>query len=233
MYLGRTQSALRTYFEDMERVQEEIWRGINVKGKTVIDVGVGYSTKKLIELGARVVGVDNDLSKIASSMNIPIVVCDFLNFPFQSRIADMVVFYFTLHEINPNFHLHALSIAGKIAPQVVVVEPLPNGCLEYEEFARIWRNAMRSIGKFEEYKTPEYWENILKKAGFRITLKRVVSWRATIPPEVLKDIVRTTVREWKRKRVAERWIRALQTKFLEESPKMMWSDIFVVIGRRV
>ncbi|WP_457742112.1 class I SAM-dependent methyltransferase [Thermococcus sp.] len=192
---------------------------------------MGNSTKKLIELGAKVVGVDNDPSKVDSSVNIPIVICDFLNFPFQSRIADMVVFCFTLHEINPNFHFRALSIARKIAPQVIIVEPTPNGCPAYEEFAWIWRNAMRSIGKFEEYKTPEYWENILKKAGFRITLKKIVSWHATIPPEVLNDIVKTTIKEWRRKRVAERWIKALQTKFLEESLKMKWSDILVIVGR--
>jgi len=226
--LNRTLSVSKTYFEDVKRVQNEIWQDIDVRDKIVIDVGVGESTKKLIELGARVVVVENDPQRI-KELNVPIIICDFLNFPFQTRIADIVVFYFTLHEINPNFHASALSIASKIAPQVIIVEPFPHGCPAYEEFAWIWKNAMQSIGRFEEYKPLNYWETILKKVGFKIISRKIVNWKVNIPQEVLEDMVRVTIEDWKKKGVSEIWIDTLQ-KFLEKKPKMKWSDIAVIVG---
>jgi len=51
-------------------------------------------SENLTELGAKVVGVDTNLQKITNykKLGIPIFVCDFLNFPFQKQVADLVVF---------------------------------------------------------------------------------------------------------------------------------------------
>jgi len=222
---------LRAYLRDAQRVSDEIWTEIDVGGKVVIDVGVGDSTRRLAELGAEVVAVERDLKKVQKlEPSVPVLICDFLNFPFRRKVADAVVFSFVLHEMNPEHHLKALSIAGKIAPRVIIVEPVPYGCPAYEEFARIWRNAMHSIGRFEEYKPPSYWGNILEKAGFKVVFRRLVNWKVAIPRSVLEDIVRTTAEDWKKKGVSERWIRALQG-FLQNDPKMKWSDIVVILGK--
>jgi 2-polyprenyl-3-methyl-5-hydroxy-6-metoxy-1,4-benzoquinol methylase len=59
---------LKTYFKSnalkLQKNENEIWQSIKVKGLTVIDFGIGESTEKLAELGARVIVVDKDLEKI-------------------------------------------------------------------------------------------------------------------------------------------------------------------------
>ncbi len=230
--MDKAQRASKTYFKDAERVQEEIWMNINVRGKVVLDIGIGESTQKLTELGAKVVGVDTNLQKITNykKLGIPIFVCDFLNFPFQKQVADLVVFYFTLHEINPKFHIKALTIARKIAPMVIVVEPVPWGCIAYEEFAQLWKDAMHSVGKFEDYMPPEYWKEVIQKAGFKITLEKTVKWRTYVPPTVLRNIVETTIEEWRKMGVKEYYIKKLE-KFTKENPRVKWSDIIVLVGK--
>ncbi len=56
-----------SYFMDKERVLRVIWSTINVKGKVILDFGIGESTEILVKLGAKVIGVDNDIEK---SLNI-------------------------------------------------------------------------------------------------------------------------------------------------------------------
>jgi len=230
--LNKTPFVSKTYFKDAERVQNEIWKDIDVRDKTVIDVGIGESTEKLVELGAKVIGVDNDFRKIMSyrKSGIPLILCDFINFPFHRRIADIVVFYFTLHEICPCHHHRALITARKIAPTVIIVEPSSHGCLAYREFARLWRDAMNSVGKFEEYMPAEYWEGIVRKAGFDKTLRKTVKWKAEVPIEVLGNIITATINEWKDMGVGEYYIKKLQ-EFLKENPRLTWSNIEVIIGK--
>ncbi|RLG78367.1 MAG: hypothetical protein DRO40_13870 [Thermoprotei archaeon] len=127
------------YWEEVERVQNEIWASINVKGVTVIDVGVGESTQQLVKLGANVIGIDIDVKKVERflKLNIPMIVYDFMDAPFRREIADLVVFYFTLHEVDPSIHDKILHVVKEIAPLVMVVEPSPYGCPTYEKYAEI------------------------------------------------------------------------------------------------
>ena len=137
-----------SYFMDKERVFREILSTINVKGKVIVDFGIGESTEFLIKLGAKVIGVDNDIGKIVkySRLNIPLIKCDILEFPFKTRVADVSIFSFILHEINPKHHVNAIRIARKISFEIVVIEPSPKGCKAYAEYAKLWREAMRNVG---------------------------------------------------------------------------------------
>ncbi len=74
---------VRRYRDDERRIKEEVWSVTNVLGKVVLDVGVGESTAVLKHLGAKVVGVECDANKVSeySYLGVPIIVCDFLNFP--------------------------------------------------------------------------------------------------------------------------------------------------------
>jgi len=80
-----SEKQLKEYLRDKERIDEEIWSLVDVKGKIVIDVGVGDSTKRLLELGAKVIGIDKDLNKLKDfrGSNIPLVLGDFLCSPFR------------------------------------------------------------------------------------------------------------------------------------------------------
>jgi hypothetical protein len=179
-----------------------------------------------------VVVVERELENVVKweALRVPVVLCDFLDFPFRKRVAELVVFSFTLHEINPGLHASALRLTAEIAPRVLVVEPSPKGCGAYEEFAKIWRGAMRAVGRFEEYWPAEYWEALLEGAGFEILCRRTVKWNVDVPGEVLRELVSGTVEEWRKLGVPDPWIDAL-SELPEKYGGMRWSDIVVIEGR--
>lgn len=57
-------ACLDEYLREENRIEKEIWSVIDVRGKTVIDVGVGESTRKLKELGATVIAVGSNPEKL-------------------------------------------------------------------------------------------------------------------------------------------------------------------------
>ncbi len=218
------------YSEERRRIDREVWSFVEpiVKGKTVIDVGVGDSTKKLVKLGAITIGVDRDLQKLKEASGFPIL-CDFLHPPFRGK-ADVVVFYFTLHEIGPLLHTKAISIARELAPRIVIVEPSPEGNEVYNEYAELWRVAMYSIGRFEDYKPIEYWRSLLEGSDFRISSK-TIRWRVNVPLDELKEIINATIEEWRRLRVKQEYIEGLKD-LLKRAKEIGfgWSDVNVLVG---
>jgi len=222
------------YFDDRERVLHEVWSTVNVKGKVVIDFGIGKSTEILVKLGAKVVGVDNNIEKIVkySSLRVPLIKCDILKFPFRRKIADTSVFSFILHEVNPKHHVDVIEIARDISSEVVIIEPSPRGCKIYNEYAKLWRNAMRSIGLFEEYKPLKYWIRLVEKAGFKVAKTKVVKWKAKIPSKVLDEILARDSEEWRKLGVREEYIRKLSQLLKHAKEKgMRWSNIYVIVGK--
>ena len=222
-----------SYEADCERVAREIWSTVNVKNLLVIDFGVGDSTKKLVELGAKVVGVDISFEKLIeiSHLGIPLMKCSITEFPFRRRIADLTVFYFTLHEINPSLHEEAIRTAHLIAPKIMIVEPAPQGCPLYRQYARIWREAMHSINKYEDYKPLSYWRRLVEENSYKIVVSREIEWRISIPQRVLEKIVWDTAREWGKQGVDSKYINKLKEllKQAEKQP-MKWSNIIVIVG---
>ncbi len=222
-----------TYLEDLERVRSEIWSLVDVKGKVVVDVGVGESTERLAELGAEVVGVDLDLSKLRehAERGVHVVLCDLRALPFREKAADLTVFCFTLHEINPLLHREALIAARKVSARVMIVEPSPQGCPTYMAYARILREAMHSVGRFEDYKPREYWVNLLREAGFQVTVERTIKWRVDVPYDVLREIAERAEKEWEELGVERKYVAEMRNLLEEVKRKgMKWSDINVVIG---
>jgi len=236
MFVKQTSTASKNYFEyvkEQERVEKEIWSSINVKDLTVADFGVGESTKKLIDLGAKVIAVDRDSQKLKKydNLSISLIKCDITNFPFDNRTANLVVFYFTLHEINPLIHKEVISTTYKISPKIMVVEPSPKGCPAYQRYAELWRRTMHSIGRFEDYQPISYWKKLIESCGFEIVVLKKVKQKTDIPPNVLEEIVQHTIKEWKKLSVKSEYVHKMN-EFLEYAKKngMSWSGLIVMIG---
>ncbi|MEM2941559.1 MAG: hypothetical protein QW304_08450 [Thermoproteota archaeon] len=199
----------------------------------VIDFGVGESTKKLSGLGAKVIVVDRDLEKLKTyrSLGTSLIDCNIANLPFRSEIAGLAVFYFTLHEIDPRIHKEAISKVREASSGIMVVEPSPKGCSTYNRYAELWRRAMHSIGKFEDYQPASYWKRLVEDCGFRVIVLKKVKQTTNIIPRVLEEIVQSTIEEWRKMSVKEKYVREMN-KFLEYAKKngMRWSDLIVIIG---
>ena len=165
-------SQIETLYElEQRKVQETIWSHIDVENLTVIDFGVGESTQKLLELGARVIAIDKDKEKLRKYVgsDASLIRCDIVKIPFHAKIADLAVFYFTLHEIDPKLHRDVILSARRVSSKIMAVEPFPSDRPAYEIYADIWRRAMHSIGKFEDYQKASYWKRLIEWC--RIQLK--------------------------------------------------------------
>ncbi|OKY78752.1 MAG: SAM-dependent methyltransferase [Candidatus Methanohalarchaeum thermophilum] len=137
---------------EREKMWEEVLSDLEVEGCKVIDVGVGESTEKLVEAGAQVVGVDTDIEKLKGcELDVPLIKCDILNFPFERRIADLTFFNFILHEINPQKHSEAIRLASHISPEIAVIEPSPEVGSVYQRFNELQQEIIESLGGYEEY----------------------------------------------------------------------------------
>ncbi len=210
-----------------------IWSFIDVEGLTVIDFGVGESTKKLVNLGARVIAVDWNVENLIKydDLGIPLIKCDIASLPFNARTADLAVFYFTLHEIDPLVHKEAVSNVYRVSSKIMVVEPSPKGCLTYQRYAELWRKAMHSIGRFEDYRPVSYWKKLIERCGFEITVLKRVRQDRDISHEVLEEEIRRIIDEWRKLSVGSKYVNEMD-EFLEYAKRngMRWSDLIVMIG---
>lgn len=239
MSVKQTPTVSKSYFKDnisdyeSEKNREEIWSSVNVKGLTVIDFGVGESTEKLIDLRAKVIAVDRDIEKLKkyNNLGIQLINCDITNFPSDNKFADLAVFYFTLHEIDPLIQKEVISATYRISSKIMVVEPSPNGCLAYQRYAGLWRSAMHSIGRFEDYQPISYWKKLIESCGFEIVVLKKIKQNTDIPPNVLEEIAQSTIEEWRKLSVESKYINEIY-EFLEYVKKngMRWSDLIVMIG---
>jgi ubiquinone/menaquinone biosynthesis C-methylase UbiE len=240
IYLRET-SASKSYFDDAKRIRSEILSVLSrVKPKVIVDVGVGESTKNLLSnTPGLIIAVDLDCEKLIgfpeeiSSSNtvneLMLVCCDTLHLPLRLESIDLVLLYFVLHEINPKLHMDTLAGIKKVSKYTLIVEPIPNGNELYRRMCTIWRDAMRSVGKFEEYREPEYWLQLLDRLNFHIVEKRIISWKTTVPHEVLKTVISSWISEWRRINMPKEFIKQLEM-FLEETKEFRWSDILVVLA---
>lgn len=224
------------YEEEQKRVEEEVWSLIHVDDAVVIDCGIGEnatSTRTLLDKGAHVVTVDKDRTALESHTDLPVqlVQCDIVDMPFTSGAADAALFYFTLHEIDPAFHEKILSEMAHIVSRVIIVEPAPGENEAYQQFEKLWRDAMHAVGKFEDYQVLSYWEELLQTNGFAIVLSRSVNQKVDVPPEEIEKIHEFTVKIFKEEGVPEKYINEMKI-FSEYAKKveMRFSDITVVIG---
>ncbi len=225
---------MHSYEKDAERViREALAYPLDVH--VVVDVGVGFSTLYLAEnsLGY-VVGVDVDPSSfegLDNSAVLDFVVANAPLLPLRDKAVGIVVFYFTLHEVNPRLHVAVLSEARRTACSVLVVEPSPHGSRLYEEYAVLWREAMHSIGGFEDYMPAEYWAEVVEKAGFKVEKLGFVEWKAYMPPELFRRHIEAVAREWEDMGVSTTVIERLRRLSGETKRALFkWSDLIIVFG---
>jgi len=124
-----------------------------------------------------------------------------------------------------------LSALKEVTQCLIVVEPSPHGCQLYEKFAKIWREAMRSIGRFEEYQPLEYWVKVLELAGLKICSTKNVSWQHPVPFKVLETIIRSSIQEWRSLGVDYQHINVMLN-FLNNAKYNVfkWSDLIVIVA---
>lgn len=220
------------YKSERERVWKEILSDLEVDGSKVIDVGIGESTEKLAEAGAQVIGIDSEIEKLKEcEVDVPLVKCNIVNFPFEKRIADLTLFNFTLHEINPHQHSEAIRMASLISPRLAVIEPSPEGGPLYQRYKKLQQEIMESIGKYEEYRPLSYWKDLVRKEGFEITTAKTIKPQTVIPPSILEDIKQDTIETLKEKGVKKEYTQDMK-EILEDAKEqgMRWSPRLVVIG---
>lgn len=116
----------------------------------------------------------------------------------SQRILEYNSFYFTLHEIDPLKHCDILKAVPNITQYVVIVELSPIGEPLYNKFAQIWREAMHSIGRFEDYKPLDYRIDLLTRCGFTIIKVKTVKWNVRAPYIILKGLINRTYDKWKK-----------------------------------
>ncbi len=216
-----------------------IWDSLDVTGRTVLDVGVGNSTRALIGKGVRrVIALDVDRGKVKSLKselagydNVDLVCSDASSIPLRGKAVDVAVLYFVLHEVNPKVHGKVVSGVKRVARRVIVVEPAPAGCEAYNLFARLWREAMHSVGSYEDYKPAEYWVRLLVNAGISVVRCESIVQDNMLGLEELKAIINETADEWARKGVKKDLINELKRVLdLARERGFKWSDLVVVVG---
>ena len=212
---------------------EKIWSFIKFENLIVIDFGVGESTKKLVNLGANVVAVDKEVGKLNEYRGKTVlpIRCDIVYLPIRERAVDLSVFYFTLHEIDPVKHEKVISTVSKISLKIMVVEPSPEGCKAYNRFIKLWREAMHSVSRFEDYKPASYWKSLIEKCGFKIRILKTIEqkWQISIPE--LEYIIQDTIKKWRELFVSQKYIGEVEA-FLKQVKRtgMKWSDLILIIG---
>jgi len=186
-----------------------------------------------VDLGAKVIAVDIDAEKLekCASLGIPLIKCDITSLPLNARIADLAVFYFTLHEINPLIHKKAVFSANRVSSKIMVVEPCPRGCPTYQRYVELWRTAMHSIGRFEDYQPVSYWKELIESCGFEIVVSKRVRQDRDIPLSVLEETMQSVMDKWRKLSVESKYVKEMSA-FLEYAKKkgMRWSDIILIIG---
>ena len=179
------------------------------------------------------IAIDKDKEKLRKYVgsDASLIQCNITKIPFHAKIADLAVFYFTLHKIDPNLHRDVILSARRISSKIMVVEPFPSGCPAYEIYADVWRRAMHSIGKFEGYQKASYWKRLIEDCGFKIVISKRIKQKVKIPFKVLRKIVQNTIKEWKKANVNVRYIWEME-KFLDfaNTKEVHWSDLLVIIG---
>ncbi len=235
MPLQKISTASKSYFDEERRVKKRIYDSLTKLGKlnAVVDVGCGESTRAIlssVESGfVMCIDVEPKRIDVDSRERLDVVQADARYLPLRSDCCDAITFIFTLHEINPQAHRTVLSEARRVAKYVVIADPSPHGVELYEKFRRIYSEAMRSIGRFEEYRDKEYWDALMRSAGLRIAFEEVIEWRAAVPREVLSNIIKNIVEEWKCLGVDRGYIEELKS-ILYSDKEFRWSSISLLIG---
>ncbi|RLE55221.1 MAG: hypothetical protein DRJ40_08510 [Thermoprotei archaeon] len=215
----------------------DYWSCIQVSNRVVLDVGIGNSTRKVLDLGAKyVVGLDVDRRKIRGSIRdvrLDLVLGDCSRLPFRCDVFELVLFHFTLHEVAPYLHEDTIREAGRVGRGVAIVEILPDDRGAYGLYARLWHEAMHSVGRYEDYRDVDYWVSLVERCGLRVELVRVLPGSMVSLSE-LEKVIENDIVEWRRLGVSEVYVQELR-RVLECARVcgFRWSNTVLVVGVRM
>ncbi len=233
--------SIEAYSRDFERVMDEVLSiALSERPKVVVDVGVGDSTKALLGRSIELlIVIDVDCAKLrdfaprlrCGDLSIEFLCGDVSMSPFRSTSIDLAVLHFVLHEVDPARHEAIIRELGRVSRYVLIAEPLPQGSELYNVLASVWRRAMRSVGRFEEYRDPSYWIKVVLRAGLAIVKTKLVRWRAAVPYEVMEVLVHSWIREWESLGVPNKIIEELKSLLgLCKVEELRWSDTFAILA---
>ncbi|PIV68007.1 MAG: hypothetical protein COS08_07470 [Euryarchaeota archaeon CG01_land_8_20_14_3_00_38_12] len=224
------------YEKEQKMIDQKIWSLPKIEKGLTLDMGVGdkgFSTRKLIELGAKVVAVDSDLNNLIKQKNLGniLIQCSALHLPFKSSVFVLSVAFFTLHEINPRLHLNVVSEMARVSRKIMIVEPMPGQEDINRRQDNIWSKAMHSIGRFEDYQEIMYWKKLMEKCGLRITICETFRGKNRIPPQKVDEFIKGTVTLMNSYDVSKKHIEEIKDLGKDMINKgMRRSSIDVVIG---
>jgi len=233
----RIHTVLKDYFEEERRVKEEIYGVLMDLGsiRVVVDIGCGDSTRNILSAlrNTFVICVDVKLKRIATEFmeRYETIIADARYLPLRDNCCNIITLIFTLHEIDPQTHIDVILEARRVAKYVVIAEPSPHGVELYEKFWQTYRDAIRSIGLYEDYKPREYWIALLKEANLQILIDKIIKWRISTPKEVLKDIIKNIIEEWKNLGIEHKYIKSIKS-ILHADKEFKWSDILLFVGAK-
>ncbi|MDI6708709.1 MAG: methyltransferase domain-containing protein [Candidatus Thermoplasmatota archaeon] len=200
--------------QEWERVMREIWTGINVRQLKVLAVGVGEnaaSARWLLGQGANVTAIDKEIEKLKKykTLGIPLVCCDVNSLVFKDGSFDLCVFSTVLHEIDPSLHEKILSKTANLSSRIMIIEHSPRTF--YERYEKLWRNAMRQIGKFEERRPFSYWKELVKKCDLKILISKRIERKKKLLPKKVSDISTAISRKWAADGVPKKYIEEMRS----------------------
>lgn len=224
------------YEKEQKIIDQKIWSLPKIEKGLALDIGVGdkgFSTRKLIELGAKVVAVDSDLNNLIKQKNPDgiIVQCNASCLPFKNSVFDLSVAFFTLHEINPRLHLNVVSEMVRVSRKIMIVEPMPAQEHVNKRYDGIWRKAMHSIGRFEDYQEIMYWKKLMEKCGLRITICETFMGKNRMTSQEIDELIKRTVILMNSYDVSKKYIEEIKDLGKDMRNKgMRRSSMGVVIG---
>ncbi|MGD2251019.1 MAG: class I SAM-dependent methyltransferase [Candidatus Methanofastidiosia archaeon] len=226
---------MNKFEQEQNKIRKKIWSYIPGKG-TVIDVGIGEnatSAKTFVDKGAYVIAVDNNIDALQkhTDINATLVCCDVAAMPFKSLTADVTLFYYMLHEVNPEFHVYILSQTADISFSAAIVEPGLGDTPGQKYYQHLWQNAMESVGKFEHYQPLEYWEGLVKTAGFTEVVSQRIPHHTYVPLEVKEDMVNFTIEWFKDEGVPDTYIEEASNLMDYFPEDMILPDTQVIVGK--
>jgi len=224
--------------KERERIRERIWSFIQIKDDVVLDVGVGdeaHSTKKLIDLGAKVIAIDIDWKNLSKHKGIDakLVQCDASQLPFRNSVFDLAVAYFTMHEINPELHLNVVSELARTSKKIMLIEANPGQDLVYMKCHDLWNKAMHALGKFEDLRELEYWKALVERYGFKLTIQEKIVHKEKMSPGEVDNFIRSSINAMNDYGISRKYIKEMRALAKDLKQKgMRLSDITVLIGEK-
>ncbi|MDI6916204.1 MAG: class I SAM-dependent methyltransferase [Thermoplasmatales archaeon] len=223
------------YEKEQKMIEQKIWALPKIEKGLALDIGVGdkgLSTRKLIELGAKVVAVDFDLNNLIKQKNLDkLVQCNAPHLPFKNSVFDLSVAFFTLHEINPRLHLNVVSEMARVSKKVMIVEPMPGQEPVNKRYDDVWSKAMHSIGKFEDHQEIMYWKKLMEKCSLGIVVCEKFREKNRIPPQKVDESIEGIVTLMNSYGVSKKYIEEIKGLGKDMRNKgMRRSSIGVVIG---